>query len=392
MVQFPEWSTRPIPGVSLSAGGLLALADLSTVAQRTAITGGSVWLDSLLLAPGLHYQQAADELVKRTGGTVIVDAVEEKHDTTLLAFRINNAATANYIQRIAKPGETVTLDVGLIPVMRDRFRLRRSLSGLHVTISWAENDMLDLGWVSHLLYLVSPVLTIAALAFSILLQDWWVLASLLALMLSRLLNIWVIKQRTKRHTLEPPGTELASPPTDPGSDPNPAISVTASGAEHHHFRDVTECLVSLADGRSWVKLRGSPADLRAITTEAWLRNKTHVEGYLEAAAKLIVYLVAAVSGNMTQAGAIIMMALLLSTAGLLALSNAHAKSLKVNGRLAAPDVPAKEGKTRGKDRVTEGKRVPLISNPGGKKREDDKAAQVWPNSSAGGGLSGDSNV
>ncbi|KAK3363298.1 hypothetical protein B0T25DRAFT_35631 [Lasiosphaeria hispida] len=392
MVRFPEWSNRPIPGVSLSAGGLLALADLSTIAQRTAITGGSTWLDSLLLAPGLHYQQAADELVKPTGGTAILDAVEEKHDTTLLTFRINNAATANYIQKIARPGETVTLDVGLIPVMRARFRLRRSLSGLHATISWAENDMLDLGWVSHLLYLVSPLLTIAALVFAILLQDWWVLASLLGLMLSRLLNIWVIKQRTKHHQLEPPEPAPAPAPADPDSDLNPAITVTASGTEHHHFRDVTECLVSLADGRSWVKLRGSPADLHAITTEAWLRTKTHVEGYLEAAAKLIVYLVAAVSGNMTQAGAIIMMALLLSTAGLLALSNANAKSLKVNGRLAAPDVPAKDGKSGGKDRVTEGKRVPLISNSGGKRREDDKAAQVWPNSSADGGLNSDSIV
>ena len=58
-----------------------------------------------------------------------------------------------------------------------------------------------------------------------------------------------------------------------------------------------------------------------------------MEGYLEATAKLLVYMVAAFSGNMTQVGAMIMMVLLLATAGLLALSNANAKMFRVNGRM-----------------------------------------------------------
>jgi hypothetical protein len=49
-----------------------------------------------------------------------------------------------------------------------------------------------------------------------------------------------------------------------------------------------------------------------------------------------VYLVGALAGNMTQAGAMILMTLLLVSAGLLALSNAKAKTLKVNGREVAP--------------------------------------------------------
>ncbi|KAK0656783.1 hypothetical protein B0T16DRAFT_294130, partial [Cercophora newfieldiana] len=313
---FPEWATHPIPGVSLSAGGLLALADLSTVGMRTVITGGSSWLDTLLLAPGLHYQQAADELARRTSSSnAILSAVEQIHGGQSVTLNINNAATANYIRRIAKPGETVTLDVGL--------RLKRSESGLHATI-WAVDDIPHLGWLSHAFYLASPVLTVAAIILTVLLRDWWALGSLLALMLSRLLNIWVIKQRTKHHT--------ASPPTLMTS--TAAATTTPSSSRHHLKARLTEYIVSLSDGKSSVKLRGTPDDLRAITVDSWLRSKTHVEGYLEAAAKLIVFLVAAVSGNMTQAGAIVMMTLLLITAGLLALSNANAKSFRINGRVA----------------------------------------------------------
>lgn len=132
---------------------------------------------------------------------------------------------------------------------------------------------------------------------------------LLALMLSRILNIWVIKQRAK----PPPPA-----PSTPG------------------LTDVlTEYLVDLGQGRS-VCLRGLAADLQAITTSAWLAAPTHAEGYLEAAAKLVVYLVASLSGNMSQAGALVFMALLLLTAGLLGLSNAHAKSFHMHGRLVAP--------------------------------------------------------
>ena len=186
MVSFPEWTTHPIPGVSLSAGGLLALADLSTVAQRTAITGGSSWLDSLLLAPGLHYQQAADELVKWSGSsaTAVVDDGtgpeagatrvdgngETRSSVSRTSFRINNAATILSLQKIARPGQTITLDVGTIPAVKQRLRIRRSESGFHATV-WAVDDLPDLGWLSHVLYLISPLLTIAAVVLVILFQD-----------------------------------------------------------------------------------------------------------------------------------------------------------------------------------------------------------------------------
>lgn len=165
----------PLTGVSLSTGGLLALADLSTIARRTVIAGGSSWLDSLLLAPGLHYQQAADALVQQgvSGpGSVLgaAHAVETLQNGMAMTFEIKNAATRQYLERIARPGQVVTLDVGALPYSGIRYRMIRSGSGFHATI-WAEDKMPDLGWISHVLYLISPVLTILALVIMILLQD-----------------------------------------------------------------------------------------------------------------------------------------------------------------------------------------------------------------------------
>lgn len=131
----------------------------------------------------------------------------------------------------------------------------------------------------------------------------------MALMVSRVLNIWVIKQRAK-----PPQPEL----------PNPDFS-----------NILTQYLIDLGHGRS-VCLRGMADDLQAITTSSWLLDKTDVDGYLEAMAKLIVFVVAALSGNMSQAGGIIFMGLLIVSAGLLALSNANAQTFKMHGRIAAP--------------------------------------------------------
>lgn len=57
---------------------------------------------------------------------------------------------------------------------------------------------------------------------------------------------------------------------------------------------------------------------------------------MEATAKLLVYHVAAVSGNATQAGNIVLLALLVVSAGLLALSNSRQPGLVNGGRVVAP--------------------------------------------------------
>ncbi|KAB5560032.1 hypothetical protein GE09DRAFT_1236545 [Coniochaeta sp. 2T2.1] len=308
---FPNWSTPPNPGVSLSAGGLLALADLSTTAQRTAIAGGSSWLGTIVLVPGLHYNQAADQLSaphnSPAAPSSFLSAVETLQDGQSLTTPVRNAATADYIRRVARPRETVTLDVVYLPSgsVESRFRLTGSRSGGHATV-YAEGggggeggggDGTGLGWL-------------------------------------------------------------------------------------------TEYLVSLGNAAfpCKIRLRGTPDDLAAITQQAWLCAKTHVEGYLEAAAKLIVYLVACLGGNGTQARSIIFMGLLLVSAGLLALSNAHAKGYRMNGRVAAV-LP--EGDDGGKSKAIEGVRESVKGGDGaGKGEEPGQQTSSWPCSSDASGYKG----
>lgn len=166
----PGWTTRPIPSFTLSAAGLLVLADLSTIAQRTALRGGSSWLDSLLLVPGLHYQQAADELARGEGAPALVAVEDPQRDGTVVRHRIVNQAVVNYVLRIAKEGETVVLDVGEVPARpRTRGTGRSQRAVLYAGASAEHGE--EMSWVAHLLYLASPVLTCVAVVLIILLAD-----------------------------------------------------------------------------------------------------------------------------------------------------------------------------------------------------------------------------
>uniref|UniRef100_L2GG56 Uncharacterized protein n=1 Tax=Colletotrichum fructicola (strain Nara gc5) TaxID=1213859 RepID=L2GG56_COLFN len=77
-------------------------------------------------------------------------------------------------------------------------------------------------------------------------------------------------------------------------------------------------------------MRGRAADLAALTTETYLLAKTAAQGYLEAAAKLTIYLVAVFSGNVSQAGNMALLVLLLGTAG----RNGFMEGVKGKGRVA----------------------------------------------------------
>ncbi|KAK2025220.1 hypothetical protein LX32DRAFT_696608, partial [Colletotrichum zoysiae] len=141
----------------------------------------------------------------------------------------------------------------------------------------------------------------------------WGLASILALIVSRVLNIYIIKQR------DPPPPPPPPPPTSPSSSSSPA--------------KLAEYLVPLSPTLK-VRMRGPAADLAALTTDAWLLPKTAAQGYLEAAAKLAVYMVAVFSGNVSQAGNLALLVLLLASAGLLGLSNGFVKGVRGRGRVA----------------------------------------------------------
>ncbi|KAK7433302.1 hypothetical protein QQZ08_000240 [Neonectria magnoliae] len=319
-----SWSTTPIPNLSLSASGLLALADLRTVAHRTALTGGSSWLDALVLAPGLHYQQACEDLDREAPvGLVALSTVPALAGGAERRYGVKNVVTVNYLMRLCREAGDglVTLDVGSVGEWDVGKRLwgllrRRRMMAREGGEDYYDISPPDLDWLSHLLYLISPVLTIASITFMTLFEDWWGLGILFALILSRILNIWAIKHRASQPATPPPAPDHA----------------------------VAEYRIDLGGGHI-VRLRGVDADLQALTTQAWLRAQSYLDGYLEAAAKLIVYLVAALSGNMTQAGAIVQVSLLILSAALLGLSNAHAHGFRVHGRYALPEMAEVAGKT-----------------------------------------------
>lgn len=169
------WTSQPIPNLSLSASGLIVLADLSTIANRTALRGGSSWLDALLLAPGLHYQQAADKLTRGENAQVLT-AVEIDGEGKATAHRIVNQPVVNYVLRMAKEGRTVVLDVGALPVQKRSSwglqRKERVARGQRAVLYGGSEEIQErLSWAAQLLYVASPVLTCVAVCVVVLLTD-----------------------------------------------------------------------------------------------------------------------------------------------------------------------------------------------------------------------------
>ncbi|KXH42285.1 hypothetical protein CSAL01_11561, partial [Colletotrichum salicis] len=372
---FPVLSKEPIPGLSLSAAGLVALADLQTIANRTALTGTSSWFDALVLAPGLHYQQAADSVAGSSGAVTAQTSAASGYGGAAAGggggggifgtqtlpggrkkdVKVTNPGMLLFLSRLGVQEERarekelkrrklsgsggveaygigggggggggsgekiITLDVGTLSAGRKR-RGR----------AFAHDSEWEFERGSHLLYLASPVLTFAALTIMVLLADWWGLASILALITSRLLNIYIIKQRT------PPPAPPPPPPHPPAPAPAPSAFFTSTRNSNGNGNGVippSEYLIPLTPTLK-IRMRGPADDLAALTTDAWLLAKTAVQGYLEATAKLAVYVVAIFSGNVSQAGNIVMLVLLLGSAGLLGLSNGFMKGVRGKGRVA----------------------------------------------------------
>jgi hypothetical protein len=248
----------------------------------------------LVLAPGLHYQQNAERLGEPRSGSPVPE-VTNLHTGAI--SRVTNTATIHYLQRIERTNRTVTIDVGIAS--------RHTSTHLHGPRSKIlQSESPPGSKISAMLYALSPLLTLIAIILAITIEDFWALGLILALMLARAMNVWIIRQRVKD---EPP----------PSHHPN----------EH-------QCWWILIDEEHRICLRGLRHDLEAITTGSWMRAKTAVQDWMEAAAKIDVYLVAVFSGNQTQSGDIILMVLLGSSAALLALSNYFATSFQMNGRTA----------------------------------------------------------
>jgi len=159
-------------GTSLDAAGLVALADLSTIANRTATIGSASLLDILFLAPGIHRHQKASEV--NFGEQPATASL-----TTGYRFQIENPATVNYMQKVGVTGHLVNIYVE-----------QQQAIGI-----W-NRYCLKGGVLSSVLFLIGPMLTLAASCFMGVVRDWWGLGIILALIFARLLNVIVIRRRS----------------------------------------------------------------------------------------------------------------------------------------------------------------------------------------------------
>lgn len=268
-----------IPAVSLDASGLIALADITTIAKHTALNGTSSFLDLLVLCPGIHRQQYAADL---NGGELPPTAAL----TSGYVFRAENQATVFYLQKMGVPGHLVTLNVE-----------ERKPGGGRPDFK----DMRNAFTLALLLYTIPILLTLTALVSVTLMEDWWALAALLILILARTVNAIVIKRRSVL------GWKGVKEPGVKG-----------------------DLLILLSQDR-WVRLQGPVDALKAVTAGQWLRDTTFWESSLTAIATLLIYINAVVTANASQAGQITILALLLLSVGLLAVSNELQESLYMHG-------------------------------------------------------------
>lgn len=262
-----------IAGISLDAAGLIALADLQTIARRTALTGSASYFDIFFLAPGIHVEQEADEINK--GEQPATGAM-----TSGYVFRIENQATAHYLQGVGKPGQLVTVKVE-----------RQS------TLSFW-----DIFTASNFLYIIGISMTVCTVVIVAVIQDFWAVGLLFMLMFARLLNVVVIKHRTQV------GWKGV---------PEPGVQ--------------GDLLVLLTNDR-WVRMRGLVDDLKVVASGQWLRDQTEGENYASALAKLLVFVAAALASNASTVGKLLIALHLLVSVALLGVCNTLTSELHMFGR------------------------------------------------------------
>lgn len=274
------------PEISLDAGGLVALADLTTIQKRTALTGKVTILDTLVLCPGIHMQQDSTSL---NGGEYPACGAL----TTGYVFRVENPATVYYLQQVSETGHLTTLTVSKIDESDSWYARAAS-----VLISLPNTS-----FISALAYGTAVLWTIAVIILSGLSHDWWAVGVILMLMASRLCNVIIIRRRAK------PSWFGASEPGENG-----------------------DLLILLSQDR-WVRIKGKVDHLKAITSGQWLRDQHTLESWATALATLVVYLAAALVSNATRFGQVLIMTLLAGSVGLLAVTNSTTDSFVMHSHL-----------------------------------------------------------
>lgn len=274
--------------MSLDAAGLVALADLTTIQKRTALTGTAAILDIFILCPGIHMQQHSTSL--NGGEHPACGAL-----TTGYVFRVENPATVYYLQQVGKTGQLTTLEVSKIEAPRSWYLWSGSL------LYSAQNTPI----IPALPYVAAVMWMFAVIILLGLSNDWWALGVVLMLMASRICNVTIIRRRAQRD-------DRWSGASEPGVD--------------------GDLLILLSQDR-WVRIKGKVDHLKAITSGQWLRDQDKIENWVTATATLIVYLAAALVSNATRFGQILIVTLLAGSVGLLAVTNSTTKDLVMHGHI-----------------------------------------------------------
>ena len=265
-----------LPSISLDSAGLVALADLGTISERTALTGTTWYSDILFLAPGLHTQQNASNV---NGGEFPAAAAM----TTGYVFRIENPATVSWLQRIGRPGHLASAKVDRPTKLENGLRTQLIL-------------------LPNLLYMVGILLTLTSFAILAAIQDFWALGVLGMLVGARALNVVVFRRR--------------------------AAVVGWKGKKEPGVQG--DLLILLSQDR-WVRLRGEVDDLKLVTAGQWVRDLEDIESFAVAFATLLVYGAAALAGNSSTVGSLIIALLLLVSVALLGVCNALTRDLHMFG-------------------------------------------------------------
>ncbi|PBK68176.1 hypothetical protein ARMSODRAFT_958316 [Armillaria solidipes] len=151
-----------------------------------------------------------------------------------------------------------------------------------------------------LLYLLSPILTVVVVALLATIQDSWGFWVLGMLIVARTINVIIARRRSKD------SEEWKGAPEDGDGD----------------------LLILLSQDR-WVRLQGSLHDIKTVTAGEWLRDRSTVESFFVALATLLVYITAALAGNASTMGSLLIACLLLCSAALLGLCNSWTGCLQM---------------------------------------------------------------
>lgn len=278
------------PSIELDAAGLVALADITTIQEHVALTGNSSLLDLFILVPGLHLEQHAEK-------TIYMHTMGENPACASLnsgyVFRVENVATVYYLQRVGRTGHLTSLAV----------------TNYHKTPWRAAANVFfpdySRNYISGAAYSAAACWGITVLILLVLSWDWWGVFVVGILILVRFINIVVMRRRR----------------------PYSWFGRSEPGVKGDLF-------ILLSQDR-FIRMSGYLDDLKAVVAGRWLRKETILERHITAFATVMVYVDAALVPNLQQFGKILILALMIGSAGLLALANTANETLNVDGRRVA---------------------------------------------------------